>query len=104
VALEFSFQNSAGLNEQALVDCLVRDTHGDVARILHAKPSRDLLRRPIEPKLLRDETAKSLVSRKLADLRASSHCRGASVGRRAVGIAYGRRFARSLETRSTALF
>lgn len=58
---QFFFEDTSRLNEQALVDRLVRDGHGRVSGIPNPQQPGDLLRRPLARQLSGDQIAQSMV-------------------------------------------
>src|SRR6266511_4243044 len=67
---ELLLQSSARLNVERAIDRLVGDVHAGILRILSLKKSRDLLWRPIELELRRDNGAELRLTAQTAGLRA----------------------------------
>ena len=63
-------ERTAGLHVQRAVDGFVRDVHTRIVRIVALEPSRDLLRRPLELELRRDQRPQFRLLRKATRLRA----------------------------------
>src|SRR5690606_29007085 len=61
VLLQLAFQHPARLDEQRLVDGLVRDPHARTHRVTLGEVTRDLLRRPVVGQLARHANAQLLV-------------------------------------------
>src|SRR6204780_392866 len=60
VGNQLFFQHSAGLNEQATVNGLVRHAHTLVAGILGRQPSGNLFRRPVQQQFTRNDLSQLL--------------------------------------------
>src|SRR5690348_10309101 len=60
------FQHSARLDEQALVDRLVRHSHTLIVAELPCKPAGDLLRRPLQLQLLCNQCSQAWMSGQMA--------------------------------------
>ncbi len=68
---QLAFQRPAGLDEQGLVDRLVRHPASVILGTAELLPASDLLGRPVLAELARDELAQRWVQSELAPLRAS---------------------------------
>ena len=62
MAGQLLLQDAAGLDEQALVDRLVRHLHGPVIAKFGLEETCDLLRRPLVLQLIRDQHLKRWVN------------------------------------------
>ena len=67
---QLPLQRPARLHEQRQVDRLVRHPHSLVVGIVKLQPAGNLLRRPVLPKLLRDDAREARMAGELASLRA----------------------------------
>jgi len=66
VPLQLFLEGPAGLNKQGSVNRLVRDMKLWILRVLRLQPSRDLLRRPLEPQFARYDQTQLAIRRQSA--------------------------------------
>src|SRR5215218_8646858 len=72
--LQLALEDATALDKEAAVDGLVRYLHLRIARIRHAEPVADLLRRPLCRQFSGNDTTQSRPRRESAGLRTTGAC------------------------------